>query len=57
MIGYSAKDYYNVFQSHVVQNSKHISFDKVLLFWILNDINSNFPSTPAFSSKNIFSHN
>ena len=53
MIGYSARDYYNVFHSLVVQNTKHLSFDKVLLFWTLNDIYSNFPSTPALSSKNI----
>jgi hypothetical protein len=49
MIGYSAKDYYNVFHSLVVQYSKHLSFDKVLSFWTLNGIYSNFHSTPSFS--------
>ncbi len=52
LIGYSSKDYLNVFNAFVTQNRFNLRFSSVVLFWTLNDIYSNYPdqNSPEFSS-------
>ena len=66
LIGYSSKDYLNVFNSFVEQNRFNLKFTSVVLFWTLNDIYSNYPdeNQPGFSGGgfldsivNFFRHN
>lgn len=56
LIGYSSKDYLNIVKSLVIDNERNLKFDKILIFWTLNDTYSNYPSdkTAGFSSKNTF---
>ena len=66
LIGYSSKDYLNVFNSFVEQNRFDLRFSSVVLFWTLNDLYSNYPdeNQPGFSADgflngvvNFFRHN
>lgn len=66
LIGYSSKDYLNVFNSVVVQNRFDLKFTSVVIFWTLNDLYSNYPdeNQPGFSAGgflnsivNFFRHN
>lgn len=54
LIGYSSKDYLNVFDYFVKQKENNLKFSDVILFWTLNDIYSNYPNekSPEFSSGN-----
>jgi len=52
LIGYSSKDYLNVFNAFVLQNRINLDFTSVILFWTLNDIYSNYPDqkSPEFTT-------
>ena len=56
LIGYSSKDYLNVFNSFVEQNRFDLRFSSVVLFWTLNDLYSNYPdeNQPGFSAGGFF---
>ncbi len=51
LIGYSSKDYLNVFNAFVSENKFNLDFSSVVLCWTLNDIYSNYPdeNSPEFS--------
>jgi hypothetical protein len=57
LIGYSSKDYVNVFNYFIERNEFNLNFSSVILFWTLNDIYSNYPDkkSPEFSSKGVLS--
>ncbi len=66
LIGYSSKDYVNVFDGFILQNRFKLNFSSVVVFWTLNDIYSNYPDrkSPEFNSQgflnsivNFFRHN
>ncbi|MBN1781234.1 hypothetical protein JW948_08930 [bacterium] len=38
LIGYDIEDYVNVFNFFVIKNEHHFTFERVILFWCLNDI-------------------
>lgn len=55
LIGYSSRDYVNVFNYFIEKNEFNLKFSSVILFWTLNDIYSNYPDekSPEFSSKGV----
>lgn len=55
LIGYSSKDYANVFNHIVKMDELNLKFSSVVIFWTLNDTYSNYPDdkSPAFSSTGI----
>lgn len=55
LIGYSSKDYLNVFNHFVIKNNFNLNFSSVIMFWTLNDIYSNYPDniSPDFSSNGL----
>jgi lysophospholipase L1-like esterase len=55
LIGYSSKDYLNVFEYFLQKFKGKISFNSVVIFWTLNDIYSNYPdkNSPEIVSTNL----
>ncbi len=56
LIGYSSADYFNVTKKLLVDEKNSLHITKVMIFWCLNDIYSNFPDieTPGFHNDNLF---
>jgi hypothetical protein len=58
LIGYSSKDYYNVFNYFIKKYPAGINFSTVAIFWTLNDIYSNYPDnkSPQYSSNSFLNY-
>jgi lysophospholipase L1-like esterase len=55
LIGYSSRDYVNVFDHLVKRDELNLKFSSVVIFWTLNDTYSNYPDnkSPGISSNGI----
>lgn len=55
LIGYSSKDYLNVFNYFIIKNEYKLNFSSVIMFWTLNDIYSNYPDnkSPEYDSPGV----